>query len=38
MRRKDFVIDKGVTMVYPGHGKAFPIEIMKTCLNYPAIN
>ena len=32
------LIDKGVTMVYPGHGKAFPIERMKICLNYPAIN
>lgn len=32
------LIDKGVTMVYPGHGKAFPVEIMKTILNYPATN
>jgi hydroxyacylglutathione hydrolase len=28
------LIDKGVTTVYPGHGKAFPIEIMKKQLGY----
>jgi hydroxyacylglutathione hydrolase len=32
------LIDKGVTFVYPGHGKAFPIEIIKEKLKYPAIN
>jgi len=32
------LIDKGITFVYPGHGKAFPIEVIKTQLNYPSIN
>ena len=30
------LIDKGVTMVYPGHGKPFPIGVIKKELNYPA--
>jgi glyoxylase-like metal-dependent hydrolase (beta-lactamase superfamily II) len=29
------LIDKGVTTVFPGHGKPFPVEIMKRKLNYP---
>jgi hydroxyacylglutathione hydrolase len=28
------LIDKGVTMVYPGHGKPFPIEVIKEKLHY----
>ena len=27
------LIDKGVTHVFPGHGKAFPIEVIKNLLN-----
>ncbi len=29
------LIDKGITFVYPGHGKAFPIEKIKEKLKYP---
>jgi glyoxylase-like metal-dependent hydrolase (beta-lactamase superfamily II) len=32
------LIDSGIKYVYPGHGKAFPAEVMKNLLNYPAIN
>jgi len=32
------LIDKGVTRVYPGHGKPFPIEVMKRELNYAVTN
>jgi hydroxyacylglutathione hydrolase len=32
------LIDKGVTKVFPGHGKSFSIEIIKKQLNYPIIN
>jgi hydroxyacylglutathione hydrolase len=32
------LIDRGVTTVYPGHGKAFPIEVMKNILKYPSAN
>ena len=32
------LIDIGVTKVFPGHGKTFPIEIIKKRLNYPIIN
>jgi hydroxyacylglutathione hydrolase len=32
------LIDKGVTFVYPGHGKAFPIEVIKKQLKYSFIN
>ncbi len=32
------LIDKGVTTVFPGHGKPFPVEIMKRKLNYPVTN
>jgi hypothetical protein len=28
------LIDKGVTMVYPGHGKPFPIEVFIKELKY----
>lgn len=30
------LIDRGITFVYPGHGKAFPIEVIKNQLNYPS--
>jgi hydroxyacylglutathione hydrolase len=30
------LIDKGITFVYPGHGKAFPIEVIKNQLKYPS--
>ena len=32
------LIDKGITMVYPGHGKAFPIEVIKDKLKYSSSN
>ena len=32
------LIDKGIAYVYPGHGRAFPIEVMKNRLNYPLPN
>jgi hydroxyacylglutathione hydrolase len=32
------LIDKGITTVYPGHGKPFPIEIIKEKLKYPGRN
>jgi len=32
------LIDKGVTKILPGHGKPFPVEIMKRKLNYPVKN
>jgi hydroxyacylglutathione hydrolase len=32
------LIDKGVTIVYPGHGKPFPIELMKEQLKYPVLS
>jgi hypothetical protein len=32
------LIDKGISYVYPGHGKAFPIEVIKSQLKYPATN
>lgn len=32
------LIDKGITFVYPGHGKAFPIEVIKDQLKYPSNN
>jgi hydroxyacylglutathione hydrolase len=32
------LIDKGITFVYPGHGKAFPIEVIKNQLKYPSTN
>jgi hydroxyacylglutathione hydrolase len=32
------LIDRGITFVYPGHGKAFPIEVIKNQLNYPSTN
>ena len=28
------LIDKGVKMVYPGHGKPFPVEVLKKSLEY----
>jgi len=28
------LIDKGVKMVYPGHGKPFPVEVLKESLEY----
>jgi len=28
------LIDKGVKMIYPGHGKPFPIEVIKEKLKY----
>ena len=30
------IIDSGATMVFPGHGKPFPIEIIKNMLKYPS--
>jgi len=30
------LIARGITYVYPGHGKAFPIEIIKCQLKYPS--
>lgn len=32
------LIDRGITYVYPGHGKAFPIEVIKNQLKYPSAN
>ena len=32
------LIDKGTTIVFPGHGKAFPIEVIKNLLKYPSTN
>lgn len=32
------LIDKGITFVYPGHGKAFPIEVIKKQLKYSSSN
>ncbi len=32
------LIDKGISFVYPGHGKAFPIEVIKNQLNYHSTN
>jgi glyoxylase-like metal-dependent hydrolase (beta-lactamase superfamily II) len=32
------LIDRGITSVYPGHGKAFPIEVIKNQLKYPSAN
>ena len=32
------LIDRGTTFVYPGHGKAFPIEVIKNQLKYPSTN
>ncbi len=29
------LIDKGITHVYPGHGRAFPVSVMKKILSYP---
>lgn len=30
------LIDKGISFIYPGHGKAFPIEVIKSKLKYPS--
>jgi hydroxyacylglutathione hydrolase len=30
------LIDSGTTFVYPGHGKPFPIDVMKNQLGYPS--
>ena len=32
------LIDKGITFVYPGHGKPFSIEVIKNQLKYPSTN
>ena len=32
------LIDKGISFIYPGHGKAFPIEVIIKQLNYTSIN
>jgi glyoxylase-like metal-dependent hydrolase (beta-lactamase superfamily II) len=32
------LIDRGITFVYPGHGKPFAIEAIKNQLNYPSAN
>jgi len=32
------LIDKGISFIYPGHGKAFPIEVIRKQLNYTSIN
>lgn len=32
------LIDRGITFIYPGHGKAFPVEVMKSHLKYPSTN
>ncbi len=32
------LIDRGITFVYPGHGTAFPIEVIKNQLKYPSNN
>lgn len=32
------LIDRGTTFVYPGHGKPFPIEVIKNQLKYPSTN
>jgi glyoxylase-like metal-dependent hydrolase (beta-lactamase superfamily II) len=32
------LIDRGITFVYPGHGKAFPIAVIKSQLKYPSTN
>jgi hypothetical protein len=32
------LIDKGVNMVYPGHGNPFPIDVIKEQLKYPVTN
>jgi len=32
------LVDKGITFVYPGHGRAFPIEVIKNQLKYPSTN
>ena len=32
------LIDRGITFIYPGHGKAFPIEVIKNQLKYPSTN
>ena len=32
------LIDRGTTFVYPGHGKPFPIEVIKNLLKYPSTN
>jgi len=29
------LIDKGITHVYPGHGRVFPVSVMKQILSYP---
>jgi hydroxyacylglutathione hydrolase len=30
------LIDMGINVVYPGHGKAFPMEVIKKILKYPS--
>jgi glyoxylase-like metal-dependent hydrolase (beta-lactamase superfamily II) len=30
------LIDRGITYIYPGHGKAFPVEVIKNHLRYPS--
>ncbi|MBP1665320.1 MAG: hypothetical protein H6Q23_180 [Bacteroidetes bacterium] len=30
------LIDKGISFIYPGHGKAFPIQVIKSKLKYPS--
>ena len=32
------LINRGTTVVYPGHGQAFPIDVIKNLLNYPSTN
>jgi hydroxyacylglutathione hydrolase len=32
------LIDKGITYIYPGHGRAFPVEVIKKLLKYPSHN
>jgi hydroxyacylglutathione hydrolase len=32
------LIEKGISFIYPGHGKAFPIEVIRKQLNYTSIN
>jgi hydroxyacylglutathione hydrolase len=32
------LIDKGTKFVYPGHGKAFPIDVIRSQLKYPSTN
>ncbi len=32
------LIDKGITFIYPGHGKPFPVAVIKNQLRYPSTN